>query len=122
MLLNKYLVGTYLIKNVIECECFVTDKSLRAGTHCYPFHFALPHNLPSTFKSSIASVNYYVKVKSKPACKVKTSVTFNVLANVNLNNDEDMLVSFDVCLLKDTLPTSTYYFPVLACVLPISYT
>lgn len=71
----------------------VTDKSLRAGTHCHPFHFALPLDLPSTFKSSIASVNYYVKIKSKPAFKVTKTVPFNVLANVDLNNDEDMLVS-----------------------------
>lgn len=67
---------------------------MRAGIHCYPFHFALPLDLPSSFISSIASVNYYLKIKSKPSYKIRKYVPFTVLANVNLNDLDDMLVSF----------------------------
>lgn len=61
--------------------------------YCFPIHFSLPQDLPSSFKSSIASVHYYLKIKSKSLYKLKKNVTFNVVSNVNLNNFDDMMAS-----------------------------
>lgn len=63
-----------------------------AGIHTYPFHFALPADLPSTFESSIAKVAYYIKIKSKPTYKLRKAVPFTVLGNVNLNHVDEILV------------------------------
>ncbi|XP_075979626.1 arrestin domain-containing protein 2-like [Anticarsia gemmatalis] len=67
-------------------------NTIRAGVYQYPFHFALPSDLPSTFESSIAKTTYYIKVKSKPAYKLRKIVNFNVLGNINLNHVDDMLM------------------------------
>ncbi|XP_021181832.2 arrestin domain-containing protein 2 isoform X1 [Helicoverpa armigera] len=70
---------------------FYVDGALPAGIHQYPFHFSLPADLPSTFESSIAKVNYTVTIKSKPAYKLRKVASFNVLGNINLNHVEKML-------------------------------
>ncbi|XP_035447309.1 arrestin domain-containing protein 2 isoform X1 [Spodoptera frugiperda] len=65
---------------------------LPAGIHHYPFHFALPPDLPSTFDSSVAKITYTVKIQSKPAYKLRKLATFNVFANVNINHMEEYLM------------------------------
>lgn len=72
--------------------CFFTGSVLPAGIHHYPFHFALPPDLPSTFDSSVAKITYTVKIQSKPAYKLRKLATFNVFANVNINHMEEYLV------------------------------
>ncbi|XP_063382824.1 arrestin domain-containing protein 5-like [Cydia fagiglandana] len=69
-------------------------KTVASGTYTHPFYFSLPPDLPSSFKSSIAKVFYFVKVQCKAAYKFKkkTFVTFNVLRNVDLNHLEEFLV------------------------------
>lgn len=72
--------------------CFFTGSVLPAGIHHYPFHFALPPDLPSTFDSSVAKITYTVKIQSKPAYKLRKLATFNVFANVNINHMDEYLV------------------------------
>ncbi|KAJ8714716.1 hypothetical protein PYW07_002941 [Mythimna separata] len=67
-------------------------STLPAGIHQYPFHFALPADIPSSFESSIAKVIYTVKIKSKPAYKLRKMASFNVLGNINLNHIEELLM------------------------------
>lgn len=71
---------------------YFPDNIMPAGIYTYPFHFALPADLPSTFESSIAKVAYCIKIKSKPAYKLRKVVPFTVLGNVNLNHVDEILV------------------------------
>lgn len=65
---------------------------MTTGVHCYPFHFALPEDLPSTFKSALAKVEYCIKITSKPKNVVRKIVPFTVVGTVNINNVDEMLV------------------------------
>ncbi|KAJ0174976.1 hypothetical protein K1T71_009117 [Dendrolimus kikuchii] len=71
----------------------IAGKRIKPGIYSYPFHFALPVDLPSSFHSSIAKVHYSIRIKSKPFYKIRKTVPFTVLGNVNLNHIEDYLVS-----------------------------
>ncbi|XP_047996226.1 arrestin domain-containing protein 5-like isoform X1 [Leguminivora glycinivorella] len=69
-------------------------KTIVPGTYIHPFYFSLPPDLPSSFKSSIAKVFYFIKVQCKAAYKFKkkTSAPFNVLRNVDVNHLDEFLV------------------------------
>ncbi|XP_030035099.1 arrestin domain-containing protein 5 isoform X2 [Manduca sexta] len=69
----------------------ISGKTISAGIYTYPFHFALPDDLPSTFESSIAKIEYRIKIKSKPFYKIKKVVPFVVLNSVNVNHIDAML-------------------------------
>ncbi|KAL0821296.1 hypothetical protein ABMA28_005895 [Loxostege sticticalis] len=66
-------------------------KTIEPGVYTYPFHFALPSDLPSTFESGFAKVHYCIKIKSKGVCNHKKIVPFVVFGNVNLNHIEEYL-------------------------------
>ncbi|CAH0588200.1 unnamed protein product [Chrysodeixis includens] len=87
---EKKKVLSILIPNIFK-DSFKGDL-MPAGIHTYPFHFALPADLPSTFESSIAKVAYYIKIKSKPSYKLRKAVPFTVLGNVNLNHVDEILM------------------------------
>ncbi|XP_047996227.1 arrestin domain-containing protein 17-like isoform X2 [Leguminivora glycinivorella] len=74
-------------------------KTIVPGTYIHPFYFSLPPDLPSSFKSSIAKVFYFIKVQCKAAYKFKkkTSAPFNVLRNVDVNHlDEFLEIEYNV--------------------------
>lgn len=73
---------------------FILGKIISPGAYTYPFHFVLPEDLPSTFESSIAKVNYCIKMKSQGMWGPKKVTPFVVLGNVNINHIEKYLVSF----------------------------
>ncbi|XP_013200819.1 arrestin domain-containing protein 3 [Amyelois transitella] len=66
-------------------------RVINPGIYNFPFHFALPGDLPSTFESSIAKVYYYIKIEMKGMFKPKKTVPFIVFGNVNLNHIEEFL-------------------------------
>ncbi|CAG9791057.1 unnamed protein product [Diatraea saccharalis] len=67
-------------------------KTVEQGEYEYPFCFALPNDLPSSFESSIAKVHYRIKIKCSGDCKHKKTLPFIVLGNVNLNHKEIYLL------------------------------
>ncbi|XP_028026659.1 arrestin domain-containing protein 2-like [Bombyx mandarina] len=84
------------ILSISICDIFseiISGKKIRPGIYTYPFHFALPLDLPSSFESKIAKVHYCIKIKSKPAVKVRKNVPLRILENVNLNHLEEMMIT-----------------------------
>ncbi|XP_028170069.1 uncharacterized protein LOC114359767 isoform X3 [Ostrinia furnacalis] len=69
----------------------IQGKTVEPGVLTYPFHFALPNDLPSTFESGFAKVHYCIKIKSKGVCKRKKVTPFVVFGNINLNHIEEYL-------------------------------
>lgn len=72
----------------------ISGGTVSPGIYTYPFYFSLPPDSPPTFKSSIAKVFYFIKVKCKAAYKFKkkTSIAFNVSRNLDLNHLDEFLV------------------------------
>ncbi|XP_073960087.1 arrestin domain-containing protein 5-like isoform X2 [Choristoneura fumiferana] len=70
------------------------ESTVSPGIYTYPFYFSLPPDSPATFKSSIAKVFYFIKVKCKAAYKFKkkTSISFDVSRNLDLNHLDEFLV------------------------------
>ncbi|RZF47328.1 hypothetical protein LSTR_LSTR015392 [Laodelphax striatellus] len=64
-------------------------EHLPAGTHCLPFAFTLPANLPSSYVGRHAFIHYYCEALierwNKPS--VAEKVFFTVSEVLDLNND-----------------------------------
>ncbi|CAH0399362.1 unnamed protein product [Chilo suppressalis] len=77
----------------IDIDLFgnIKGKPVEAGEYEYPFCFALPQDLPSSFESSIAKVEYSIKIKCTGSFKFNKTQPFVVLGNVNLNHIEKYL-------------------------------
>ncbi|CAK1601004.1 unnamed protein product [Parnassius mnemosyne] len=72
----------------------INGKKIQPGMKNFQFHFNLPSDLPSTFKSSIAKVYYYIRIKCKGSFnrnKIKI-VPFVVMSSVDLNHRDDIKV------------------------------
>uniref|UniRef100_A0A1E1WJ31 Arrestin C-terminal-like domain-containing protein n=1 Tax=Pectinophora gossypiella TaxID=13191 RepID=A0A1E1WJ31_PECGO len=89
----------YSEKNTIleyELDVFseLDGKTISPGIQTFHFHFVIPDDAPSTFKSSIAEVKYFIKVEGKADCKFKKLkiVPFVVQGNINLNHLEEYLI------------------------------
>ncbi|XP_068632844.1 arrestin domain-containing protein 5-like isoform X2 [Battus philenor] len=67
---------------------------IHPGINNFQFHFNLPNGLPSTFKSSIAKVSYFIRIKCKATCNRKKikNVPLVVMNSVDLNHLELMKV------------------------------
>ncbi|KAJ2949424.1 hypothetical protein O0L34_g15340 [Tuta absoluta] len=71
----------------------INGKKIKPGIQTFHFHFLIPRDAPSSFKSSIAKVDYVIKVQGKSKCLVSNIKTspFTVLGNVNINHMIDYL-------------------------------
>lgn len=76
----------------------ISDKILESGISTFDIHFILPEDLPSTFRSSIAKVEYYAKLSVKGIYRTKTKrMPFTVFERVNLNHLDVFTVSLKLC-------------------------
>ncbi|XP_014210214.1 arrestin domain-containing protein 17-like [Copidosoma floridanum] len=63
------------------------EIELPAGTHTYPFQYALPPNLPSSFKSDNGRIRYKIKaILNRPwRFNHKTKTAFTLVSHLDLN-------------------------------------
>lgn len=76
---------------------FVTNIlgiKVNRGICTYPFDFILPPHAPSSFKSSIATVKYFIQITSKTSCNMPKRKIFPmcVLGKINVNHFEEYKV------------------------------
>ncbi|XP_045534698.1 arrestin domain-containing protein 5 [Papilio machaon] len=100
----------------------ITGKKIRPGINNYQIHFNLPNDLPSSFKSSIATVSYYIKIMCKATCcqsKIKI-VPLIVMSRVDMNHLEENKVAmmYDMNKTFATSGTLTIYFKTYRCFAP----
>ncbi|XP_059062248.1 arrestin domain-containing protein 2-like [Achroia grisella] len=77
----------------IEMDVFseIIGKSMDPGSYNFPFHFALPDDVPSTFATSIGKTFYYINTQFHGKWGTKEVTPFIVQRNVNLNEMEEFL-------------------------------
>ncbi|CAH2076425.1 unnamed protein product, partial [Iphiclides podalirius] len=103
-----------VLDETIDVFSEINGKKVKPGISNFQFHFTLPSDLPSTFKSSIASVHYFIEIKCKASCnrkKVKI-IPFVVLSYVDLNCVEDNKVPmmYEMSKVFKTSGTFSLYF------------
>lgn len=75
--------------NLIQDETVIANS----GIQSYSFHFALPEDIPSSFKTKVAKVKYCIKIKAKAGKKIlKTHRPLIIIGKINLNSIESFLV------------------------------
>ncbi|CAG4935817.1 unnamed protein product [Colias eurytheme] len=67
----------------------INGKTVEPGVINFPFHFALPPDLPSSFKDTIAKIFYRIIIQSKIAFKIRQTVIYplSIISSLNLNQN-----------------------------------
>ncbi|XP_045501383.1 uncharacterized protein LOC123698682 [Colias croceus] len=67
----------------------INGKTVEPGVINFPFHFALPPDLPSSFKDTIAKIFYRIIIQSKIAFKIRQKVIYplSIISSLNLNQN-----------------------------------
>ncbi|XP_059483165.1 arrestin domain-containing protein 17-like [Neocloeon triangulifer] len=78
------------------------DPLLEAGEHKYPFHFNLPHNIPSSFEGHFGYVRYMACCKvDKPCARDHESKTlFTIICPLDLNRFPHLSIQADASDVK----------------------
>ncbi|XP_072938195.1 arrestin domain-containing protein 3-like [Epargyreus clarus] len=72
----------------------INGIKVNPGMCTYPFDFILPPHAPSSFKSSVATVKYFIQITSKTSCNMSRTKIFPmcVLSKINVNHFEEYKV------------------------------
>lgn len=94
------------MKNVIFSDICVTilldDRRLRPRTHQFPFQFALPEQLPTSFEGVFGSIRYFITVSIEipyqPKREFEERIT--IIRTIDENDpDLQVCVTFFICSL-----------------------